>query len=210
MNYDNNTQGNPNAYDNQQAESGQNPNYNQGQGQGSQQGYGNQGQGYQQNYGGQDQAQGYQQQGGGSGMGDPQRYHHWMNHYQQGNYDQVPPDQLHQAWSQFNQQATPQQVQQAATQGFQQVPQQQHPGIASSLLNMFQQHGLSPQAAGVQNTNPQQMTPEDMARMTQYAQQQKPDALHQIFQPGGMLSNPLVGMAVAGALAYGVSQVAKK
>ena len=196
MNYDN-TESNPN-YNNQQADYGQDPNYNQG----------NQGQGYQQNYGG--QGQGQQQMGGGPGMGNPQQYQQWMQHYQQGNYNQVPPDQLHQAWSQFSQQATPQQVQQAATQGFQQVPQEQHAGIAGSLLNMFQQHGLSPQAAGVQNTNPQQMTPEDMGRMTQYAQQQKPDALHQMFQPGGMLSNPLVGMAVAGALAYGVSQVSKK
>jgi hypothetical protein len=95
-----------------------------------------------------------------------QQYQQWLQQYQQGNHDQVPHDELHQSWNQYAQQADPQQVQQAATQGYQQVPPQERPGIADSLLNFFQQHGLSPQAAGVQDTNPQNMTPDDMARMT--------------------------------------------
>lgn len=143
-------------------------------------------------------------------QGNPQQYQEWMQHYQQGNYNQVPHDQVHQAYNQFAQQANPQQVQQATAQGYQQIPPQQHASVASTLLSFFQQHGLNPQAAGVQNTNPQQMSPQDMARMTQYAQQQQPDALKQLFQPGGTLSNPLIGMAVAGALAYGASQLFKK
>lgn len=138
------------------------------------------------------------------------QFQQWQQQYQQGNQDQVPHDHLHRHWNQYAQQADPQQVQQAAAQGYQQVPPQQRPGVADSLLNFFKQHGLNPQAAGVQNTNPQNMTPDDMARMTQYAQQEKPDALQQLFQPGGTLSNPLIGMALAGALAYGVSRMGKR
>lgn len=138
------------------------------------------------------------------------QFQQWQQQYQQGNHDQVPHDQLHRHWNQYAQQADPQQVQQAAAQGYQQVPTQQRPGIADSLLNFFKEHGLSPQAAGVQNTNPQNMTPDDMARMTQYAQQEKPDALKQLFQPGGTLSNPLIGMALAGALAFGISRMGKR
>lgn len=169
---------------------------------GQDQGY-SQGQDQEQNQGNDGQAQGQFQ-------GSPEQYNQWMQHYQQGNHDQVPHDQLHQQFNQFAQQVPPQQLQQATTQGYQQVPPQQRPSVASSLLNFFQQHGMSPQAAGVQNTNPQQMSPEDMARMTQYAQQQQPDALKQLFSPGGQLSNPLVGMALVGALAFGASKLFKQ
>ena len=134
----------------------------------------------------------------------------WLQHYQSGNTDQVPHDELHQTFNQWAQQATPEQVQDATHQGFQQVPQQAHAGIASTLLGFFQQHGLNPQHAGVQTTDPQQMTPQDMSKMTSYAQQQQPDAIGKMFKPGGALSNPMVGMAVAGALAYGLTRMNKK
>ncbi len=144
--------------------------------------------------------------GGNAPQGAPAQLGQWLQNYQSGNTDQVPHDEVHKAYQQYAQNADPQQVQQATQYGYEQVPQQQLPGVASTLLNLFQNHGMSPQAAGVQTTNPQQMTPQDLSNMTQYAHQQKPDALHQLFQPGGTLSNPLVGMALAGALAYGVSQ----
>jgi hypothetical protein len=144
--------------------------------------------------------------GGNAPQGAPAELGQWLQNYQSGNANQVPHDEVHQAYQQFTQNADPQQVQQATQYGYQQVPQQQLPNIASTLLNVFQQHGLNPQAAGVQTTNPQQMNPHDLARMTQYAHEQRPDALHQLFQPGGLLSNPMVGMALASAVAYGVSR----
>lgn len=92
----------------------------------------------------------------------------WMESYQSGNAGQVPHDQLHQAFNQWAQSADPQQVQQATTQAYQQVPQQEHAGIAGALLDLFQQHGLNPQDAGVQTTNPGQMGPQDPSRLTSY------------------------------------------
>ncbi|MDQ6694484.1 MAG: hypothetical protein M3014_08705 [Chloroflexota bacterium] len=132
----------------------------------------------------------------------------WMNHYQTGNSNQVPHDEVHKAYGQWAQQTDPGQVQQATTQGYQQVPQAEHAGIGSALLGLFGQHGLSPQAAGVQTTDPSRMTPSDLGKLTSYAQQQQPDAIGQLFKPGGALSNPMVGMALAGALAYGASRMA--
>lgn len=145
--------------------------------------------------------------GGNAPAGAPPQLGQWIQNYQSGNTAQVPHDQVGQAYSQWAQQASPQQVQEATNYGYQQVPPQQLPAVGNSFLNMFQQHGLNPQAAGVQTTNPQQMSPQDVARMHTYAQQQQPDALKKLFQPGGTLSNPLVGLAAAGALAYGISKM---
>jgi hypothetical protein len=62
------------------------------------------------------------------------------------------------------------------------------------------QNGLNPQAAGVRTTNPAQMSPQDLAQMTTYAQQQKPDIIRQL------LSNPLVGMMISAALSYALQR----
>jgi hypothetical protein len=131
----------------------------------------------------------------------------WMESYQSGNAGQVPHDQLHQAFNQWAQSADPQQVRQATTKAYQQVPQQEHAGIAGALLDLFQQHGLNPQDAGVQTTNPGQMGPQDLSRLTSYVQQQRPGAMGQILQPGGLLSNPMVGMALSAALSYGLGRM---
>lgn len=145
--------------------------------------------------------------GGGLPGGIQSQVGQWMQQYQGGNAQQVPHDQVHQAYGQWAQQADPAQVQQATTQGYQQVPAHEHPGIGSALLGLFGQKGLSPQAAGVQTTDPSKMTPSDLGKLTSYAQQQQPDAIGQLFKPGGALSNPMVGMALAGALAFGASRM---
>src|SRR6476469_3007166 len=64
----------------------------------------------------------------------------WVSHYQQGNYNQVPTQDLHNQYNQFAQQADPAQVHAATTYGYQQVPQQEHSNVASTMLGFFQQH----------------------------------------------------------------------
>ena len=139
----------------------------------------------------------------------PSQVDGWMQQYQNGQGDQVPTHEVHQAYNQWSQGFQPDQVHEATHYGFQQVPQHQLPDVAGAISNFFRQHGLNPQDAGVTNTNPNQMTPQDIANMTRHAKEEQPDALHQAFQPGGALSNPLVGMALAGALAYGASRFLK-
>ncbi|MBA2677995.1 MAG: hypothetical protein H0U76_06325, partial [Ktedonobacteraceae bacterium] len=68
------------------------------------------------------------------------------------------------------------------------------------------QRGLDPRQAGVQNTDPYSMSPQDSARMTAYAQQQAPDLLHQIMGPGGPLGSTGAKLAAAGVLAFAAKQ----
>src|SRR4051794_31849783 len=118
--------------------------------------------------------------GGNMPANAPAELGQWLQNYQSGQHDQVPHQEVQQAYQQWAQNTNPQQVQQATQYGYQQVPQQNLPGIAGSLLNAFQQHGLNPQAAGVQTTNPQQMGPQDLAKLTQYAHEKQPDAIGQL------------------------------
>ena len=68
------------------------------------------------------------------------------------------------------------------------------------LLSGLMQRGFNPQQAGIQNTDPYSMTPQDAARLTGYAQQQ-PGMLQQV------MSNPVAKMAVAGVVAYAAKQM---
>jgi len=133
----------------------------------------------------------------------------WLQNYQNGTGDQVPVQDVHTAYQQAGQGFQPDQHQEALQYGYGQVPQQHLAGVGGALTNFFQQHGLKPQDAGVRTTNPAQMTPQDIANLHNHAQQQQPDAIKQAFGPGGSLSNPMVGMALAGALAYGASRFLK-
>ena len=75
------------------------------------------------------------------------------------------------------------------------------------LLGGLQQQGYDPQQAGIQNTDPYSMSPQDAARLTGYAQQQNPDLLHQIMGPGGPLGSTGAKMAVAGIAALAAKQI---
>ena len=97
-------------------------------------------------------------------------------------------------------QAAPTQRHDVAAQAFSQLNPQQLDQVGGVLLNLFAQHGLSPQAAGVHTTNPQQLSTQDMAKLTTYAQQHSPGLIHQL------LSNPIVGMILAAALSYALQR----
>jgi hypothetical protein len=142
-------------------------------------------------------------------VNSPSDAENWMQQYQNGQGDQVPHHQVYQAYNQWSQGFQPDQVHEATHYGFQQIPQHQLPDVAGAISNFFHQHGLNPQDAGVKAKSPQQMTPQDITNMTRHAQEQQPDAIQRAFQPGGALDNPLVGMALAGALAYGASRFLK-
>jgi hypothetical protein len=90
------------------------------------------------------------------------------------------------------------------------MPQKQREGFINTVTGWLQQHGISPAAAGVQTTNPQQMSPQDVGKMVGYAQQQNPDVLQQLFSPNGALGNKSVQVGLAGLLAYAATQVFKK
>lgn len=151
----------------------------------------------------------YYQQGGPQGQfGQPNQpmYQQYANHWDQGTYNQIPPQEVQQNYQQFAQNVPPQVFQQAHEQYYQQMPPEQHASLMQGLVGGLMQRGLDPRQAGVQNTDPNSMSPQDGARMTAYAQQQAPDLLHQIMGPGGPLGSTGAKLAAAGVLAFAAKQ----
>jgi len=124
----------------------------------------------------------------------------WQDQYAQNDTANIPHDDIAAVYNQWTSQAPPQQQAAAIEHAFSQVSNTQRSDIAGTLINLFMQNGLNPQAAGVSTTNPNQMSPQDLARMTNYAQQQDPGIIRQL------LSNPLVGMAISAALSYALQR----
>ncbi len=137
-------------------------------------------------------------------MFDPnnqQMYQQHANAWDQGTYDQIPEQQAYQSYNQFAQNASPDAFQRVHEQYYQQMPQEQRGGLLQGLMGALSQRGIDPRQAGIQNTDPYSMSPQDAARLTGYAQQQQPDVLHQIMGPGGPLGSTGAKLAVAGLAA---------
>jgi len=135
-----------------------------------------------------------------------QMYQRYANSWDQGTYSQLPEQEVRQNYQQFVQNAPPQMVQQVHQQYYEQMPQQQRGSLMQGLLSSLTGQGYNPQQAGIQNTNPQTMSPQDAAHLTGYAQQQNPDILHQIMGPGGPLGSTGAKLAVAGIAALAAKQ----
>ena len=136
-----------------------------------------------------------------------QMYQQYANHADQGTYSQIPDQEAQQNYTQFVQNAPPQMVQQAHEQYYQQMPPQQRGGLMQGLMGGLMQRGAMPQQMGIQNTDPNTMSPQDAARVTGYAAQQQPDLLHQIMGPGGPLGSTGAKLAVAGIAAFAAKQM---
>jgi hypothetical protein len=124
----------------------------------------------------------------------------WQQQYAQNDTANIPHDEVAAVYNQWTRQAPPDQQQAAIEHAFSQASLSQRSDIGSTLINLFMQNGLNPQAAGVSTTNPAQMSPQDLAQMTTYAQQQNPNIIRQL------LSNPLVGMMISAALSYALQR----
>ena len=136
-----------------------------------------------------------------------QMYQQYANSWDQGTYNQIPEQEARQNYRQFVQNAPPQMVQQVHQQYYEQMPQQQRGGLMQGLMGALTQQGYNPQQAGLSNYNPYNMSPQDAARLTGYAQQQNPDILHQVLGPGGPLGSTGAKMAVAGIAALAAKQI---
>jgi hypothetical protein len=140
----------------------------------------------------------YQQPQGGQGQG-PNFYQQYANSYNQNpNFNDMQHQDVYNHYQQFAQQVPPQQLYQAHQNYYQQMPQPQRQGLMDGILGAFRQHGINPQQAGIQGTEP---TPQNLAAANQYAAQ-NPDILQKVFGPGGALSSPIAKAALAGGLAF--------
>jgi hypothetical protein len=151
-------------------------------------------------------------------LNDPQQRDaalQWLQQYQNqgadsGNTQRLSHEDLGRMYQGVAGQAQPQHIEEATANAVQQMPQQQRDGFIETVTGWLQQHGISPEAAGVQTSNPQQMSPQDVGKMVGYAQQENPDVLQQLFSPNGALGNKAVQVGLAGLLAFAATQVFKK
>ncbi len=134
-------------------------------------------------------------------------YQQHANAWDQGTYSQIPDHEATQSYQQFVQNAPPQMVEQVHQQYYEQMPQQQRGSLMQGLIGSLMGQGINPQQAGIPNVNdPYNMSPQDAARLTGYAQQQNPDILHQVMGPGGPLGSTGAKLAVAGLAALAAKQ----
>ena len=102
----------------------------------------------------------------------------------QGFYDRLERNPACQgAQCEYLAQMPPDDFQQHAQQAAQQLPPQQREEVAGGLLGALEKYGLNPgQLAGMLGMGsalPQQMGPQDLARLLGWAQQNRPDALNE-------------------------------
>ncbi|MFN8473773.1 MAG: hypothetical protein U0822_16405 [Anaerolineae bacterium] len=127
----------------------------------------------------------------------------------------APPQQFQRAVSQAAQQVNPQDYYQhtqpgvSGTDPIGQLPQQQRGGLAQSLLGALFGSGVSEQQVQQvvgSNINPNNMSPQQLAALAQWMQQNHPEALGQVAAQNkdnpdilqSLLGNKLLMLAVAG------------
>lgn len=140
------------------------------------------------------------------GSQNQQVFQQWLHSNMQSSSN-VDPQQLSQAatnWVQNS--ANPEQVQEATTHVLSSLPTQERAGFIQEVLGAFQQNGVSPAAAGVHTTNPNNMSAADAGKLLGYAQQQQPNILNQLLGQGGAMNNPIVQMVVSGLISYAVQR----
>src|SRR5579883_952382 len=130
-----------------------------------------------------------------------QMYQQYANAWDQGNYAQLPEQEVRQNYGQFIQNAPPQVVEQVHQQYYQQMPPEQRGGLMQGLMSGLMQRGVNPQQAGIQNTNPYNMSPQEAGRLMGYAQPYMPGMLQQV------MANPAAQSAVAGLVSYAAKQM---
>ncbi|HZU68920.1 MAG TPA: hypothetical protein VFA09_16715 [Ktedonobacteraceae bacterium] len=130
-----------------------------------------------------------------------QMYQQYANAWEQGTYNQLPNQEVQQNYQRFVQNAPPQLVQQVHEQYFQQAPAEQRGGLLQGVLSGLMQRGVNPQQAGIQNTNPYNMSPQEAGRLMGYAQPYMPGMLQQV------MANPAAQSAVAGLVSYAAKQM---
>jgi hypothetical protein len=136
-----------------------------------------------------------------------QMYQQYANAWDQGTYQQLPDQEAWQNYRQFVQNAPPNVVERVHQQYYQQMPPEQRGGLIQGLLSSLMQQGFNPQQAGIRNTDPYSMSPQDAGRLTAYAQQRNPDILQQLLAPGGPLGSTGAKLAVAGVAALAAKEL---
>jgi len=102
----------------------------------------------------------------------------------------------------------------AARNAFSQTPPTQRPGMIGTLLGALQGKGLQPSALastlGLGSADPQQMSPDDYARLANYTRREHPDAMQQTVQRQPALLKAMGNPIVMGALGVIAAKMLRK
>ena len=135
--------------------------------------------------------------------GNPDNYEQRHQTYQRGYannaWDDVDDQDVVDRYQRTVQHAPPEVVEEAHLEAFRRLPSQER----QRILGQFQQVSSDPRAPFTWN-GPMDDSPEMLARMAGQARQQQPDMLQNL---GGMLSNPMAKMAMAGVAAYAAQRI---
>jgi hypothetical protein len=132
---------------------------------------------------------------------NPPQMQQYARAWDQGTFHQIPDQEAYQQYQQFMQNAPPDVIERIHQQYYQHMPAQQRGNLIQGILNGLMQRGVRPQQLGIQNANPDTMSPNDAARLTSYAQQNSPDLLQHLLSPNGPLGSPVAKAAIAGVVA---------
>jgi len=154
--------------------------------------------------------------GKGSNSGSSSNYG-WLDDYQSGNYDTLPHEEIYSSYRDWSRDASPDEVYESTYQGYQKLPQDQWSGLAADLHGYTQEQGLDLSDLELSDTDYQQWNAQDLARVTSRAygsygsqdqeQSKKPEKKEESKGSGGV-PKPLIGLALAGALAFAASRMA--
>src|SRR4051794_33585292 len=146
----------------------------------------------------------------------------WLQDYESGNYDSLPQDEIYNNYRNWSQTANPDELYEATYYGYGRLPQEQWGSTAEELYNYCQLQGLDLSDVNLSSSDYQQWTAEDLARVTGraygYSATPLPERPSEQEQPqekagekesksGGGIPKPLIGLALAGALAFAASRV---
>lgn len=143
----------------------------------------------------------------GDGAGTSGRYG-WLDDYQAGNYDNLPHDEIYSSYRDWSRDANPDEVYQATFQGYQGLPQDQWQDVATDLHGYSQQRGLDLSDLELSSPDYQQWNAQDLARVTgrAYGYSGREEKEEKDKDKGGV-PKPIIGLALAGALAFGASKL---
>jgi hypothetical protein len=85
--------------------------------------------------------------------------------HQNGNYNQLDPQQVASTYQGFVNHGPEKEVQQVHQDYFNQMPQVERMGLFSSLIDTVKQNGIDPRQAGVSTTDPHQASPLDLGNL---------------------------------------------
>ena len=119
-----------------------------------------------------------------------------------GQHDQVPDDQVHAQYRQVAAQLPQDQYVAAARDAFEHMSPQEREQFARELESKAQDHGLN-----VPTTQNVSSDPGSLATAVGDVHAQQPNAMQQMFAPGGMFSSPIAKAALLGVTAMAAQRL---